>query len=324
MSRVTNQQLQAQLTASRNTLKQTQEQLSKAQTQLRENSKTLEETRRALEGTRKELSQTKEELAKLKVPSQEVVISEKKGKQRAYLFGLNYPGTENELRGCVPDVKLMSSILKGKFGYNPDDVHVYTDAELIGEKDILDYLSEGIVGLESGDFLFFHYSGHGTQVRDRDGDEPDGLDEAIYTRHGVVSDDEIAKVVGSIPAGVTVVMIFDCCNSGTICDLPYRFISQTYNLKESSKPFLADIITVVGCRDNQTSADAYIAERKGNYGALTSTLVKLIETQKTNNMNWKTLCTQLQTILKRGGYTQIPQLSSNKEELFNRPVKFSL
>lgn len=317
MSRVTNQQLQAQLTASRNSLKQTQEQLSQAQTQLRETYKTLDETR-------KELTQTKEELAQLKGPSSDIVVSEKKGKQRAYLFGLNYPGTENELRGCVPDVKLMSSILKGRFGYNPNDVHVYTDAELIGDKDILDYLREGIVGLESGDFLFFHYSGHGTQVKDLDGDEPDGLDEAIYTRHGVVTDDEIAKVVGSIPAGVTVVMIFDCCNSGTICDLPYRFISQTYNLKESSKPFLADIITVVGCRDNQTSADAYIAERKGNYGALTSTLVKLIETQKTDGLNWKTLCTQLQNILKRGGYTQIPQLSSNKEELFGRPVKFSL
>jgi hypothetical protein len=36
-------------------------------------------------------------------------------------------------------------------------------------------------GARSGDVLWCHFSGHGTQVRDRDGDEADGKDEAICT-----------------------------------------------------------------------------------------------------------------------------------------------
>jgi hypothetical protein len=32
--------------------------------------------------------------------------------------------------------------------------------------------------VKAGDSLFFMYSGHGTQVKDLDGDEDDGLDEA--------------------------------------------------------------------------------------------------------------------------------------------------
>ena len=34
-------------------------------------------------------------------------------------------------------------------------------------------------GVQSGDSLFFHFSGHGSQVIDHSGDEEDGLDETI-------------------------------------------------------------------------------------------------------------------------------------------------
>ncbi|KAL8277646.1 hypothetical protein RQP46_009919 [Phenoliferia psychrophenolica] len=34
-----------------------------------------------------------------------------------------------------------------------------------------------VEGAKPNDSLFFHFSGHGGQVADKDGDEPDGLDE---------------------------------------------------------------------------------------------------------------------------------------------------
>jgi hypothetical protein len=35
-------------------------------------------------------------------------------------------------------------------------------------------------GAQPNDSLFFHYSGHGGQTKDMDGDEEDGFDEVVY------------------------------------------------------------------------------------------------------------------------------------------------
>mmetsp|Transcript_41941 Transcript_41941/g.105773 ORF Transcript_41941/g.105773 Transcript_41941/m.105773 type:complete len:203 (+) Transcript_41941:1-609(+) len=79
---------------------------------------------------------------------------------------------------------------------------------------------------ESGDSLFMHYSGHGGQVPDEDGDEADGLDETMvpldYQSAGQIRDDDIFKaLVAPLPAGVRLTAVMDCCHSGTILDLPY-------------------------------------------------------------------------------------------------------
>jgi hypothetical protein len=52
-----------------------------------------------------------------------------------------------------------------------------------------------IGGTQPGDSLFFHYSGHGSQVVDHSGDEEDGLDETIcpvdFKSAGQIIDDEV-------------------------------------------------------------------------------------------------------------------------------------
>lgn len=78
---------------------------------------------------------------------------------------------------------------------------------------------------QPGDSLVFHYSGHGAQVRDRDGDEIDGLDESLlpvdYETEGRILDDEInATIVRPLPHGVILHAIVDTCFSGTLLDLP--------------------------------------------------------------------------------------------------------
>lgn len=44
-------------------------------------------------------------------------------------------------------------------------------------ENMLDAMRWLVRGARADDALFFHYSGHGGQVRDRDGDEIDGMDE---------------------------------------------------------------------------------------------------------------------------------------------------
>ena len=82
-----------------------------------------------------------------------------------------------------------------------------------------------------GDSIFLHYSGHGTKVKDLNGDEDDGYDEAImpvdYKKSGIIIDDELNDlIVKRLPAGIHVVALYDCCHSGTVLDLPYEYIAN--------------------------------------------------------------------------------------------------
>jgi hypothetical protein len=50
--------------------------------------------------------------------------------------------------------------------------------------------------------IWIHYSGHGSQVRDRDGNEADGMDEVVvpvdYTTAGFIVDDDIFNIIKNI------------------------------------------------------------------------------------------------------------------------------
>ena len=86
---------------------------------------------------------------------------------------------------------------------------------------ILDGLERLVGSGRPGDVLVFQYAGHGTQVRDLDGDETDdALDEAFcpvdFATGALLIDDDVAQVFSRIPAGVNVTCFIDSCNSGTI------------------------------------------------------------------------------------------------------------
>ncbi len=81
-----------------------------------------------------------------------------------------------------------------------------------------------LVGLTlPGDTLFFHFSGHGTQIPTDDPQETDGLDEAIVpTDMNVILDDDLRVIVCKLPLGAHFTMLADCCHSGTMLDHKVR------------------------------------------------------------------------------------------------------
>lgn len=110
--------------------------------------------------------------------------------------------------------------------------------------------------------FFFHYSGHGGQTEDLDGDEDDGYDETIYPvdheQAGVIIDDTMHDIlIRPLPAGCRLTAIMDCCHSGSALDLPYIY-STTGNLKEGN--IMADVGSGV-----LTAGMAYM---KGDMGAV--------------------------------------------------------
>ncbi|KAJ5677685.1 Metacaspase-1 [Penicillium maclennaniae] len=163
------------------------------------------------------------------------------GKRKALLIGINYFGQKGQLRGCINDVKNMSTYLNQNFGYAREDMVILTDDQQNPmsqptKANILRAMHWLVKDAQPNDSLFFHYSGHGGQTPDLDGDEDDGYDEVIYPVDfrvaGHIVDDEMHRImVQSLRPGVRLTAIFDSCHSGSALDLPYIY-STSGVLKE--------------------------------------------------------------------------------------------
>ncbi|KAI0871118.1 caspase domain-containing protein [Hypoxylon argillaceum] len=158
------------------------------------------------------------------------------GRRKALLVGINYFGQRGQLRGCINDVRNMSSYLAEHFGYKREDMVILTDDQQNPmsqptKQNLLRAMHWLVKDARPNDSLFFHYSGHGGQTKDLDGDEEDGYDEVIYPvdfrQVGHITDDEMHRImVRPLQAGVRLTAIFDSCHSGTALDLPYIYSTQ--------------------------------------------------------------------------------------------------
>jgi hypothetical protein len=158
------------------------------------------------------------------------------GRRKALLIGINYLGQRGQLRGCINDVKNMSTFINQYHGYARQDMVILTDDQqnpisIPTRANILRAMHWLVHDAKPHDSLFFHFSGHGGQTPDLDGDEEDGYDEVIYPvdfpTQGHIVDDEIHQImVSPLLPGVRLTAIFDSCHSGTAMDLPYVYSTQ--------------------------------------------------------------------------------------------------
>jgi hypothetical protein len=80
---------------------------------------------------------------------------------------------------------------------------------------LLDNLKDYSNRLQSGDFCFISYSGHGTRVKDLNGDETDGFDEALVLYDKLFIDDEFQLCWAKFNQGFKIFFINDSCYNGT-------------------------------------------------------------------------------------------------------------
>lgn len=104
--------------------------------------------------------------------------------KRAVLVGCNYPGTKAELKGCINDVDRMHRSLVEQFGFDDRDITVLIDTDRSYTQptgaNIRRALGDLVSTAKPGDYLFFHYSGHGTRLPAETGEDDDtGYDECI-------------------------------------------------------------------------------------------------------------------------------------------------
>ncbi|KAG8791164.1 Ca(2+)-dependent cysteine protease, partial [Ceratobasidium sp. 428] len=175
-----------------------------------------------------------------------------------YLDGQTFAdGRSMNLPGCHADANDMRELLAEKGGYSQKDIRILADVPGLPDSqrptrdNIIDGLKWLSNGCRPGDYRFFHYAGHGTQAEDLDGDEEDGMDEAIqpsdwatrYNREveGLIIDDEFRDcLVDPLPAGSTLTAVVDCCHSGTIFDMEQE--TKAHSHSENRVPTARGIV----------------------------------------------------------------------------------
>ena len=235
--------------------------------------------------------------------------------KRALLVGINYIGTQYELRGCINDVENVKNKLVSSYGYNDANIVTLTDNTTLKPTKavILDQFKNVLSNSVAGDQIFFAFSGHGSNVLDRSGDEKDGYDEMIVSKdlQGILDDELNAILKQYLKKDVTLFALFDSCHSGTVLDLKYQYLDSTgYNqstVNDRVEETVGNVCMISGCMDVQTSADAFINSK--SQGAMTWSFLETLNTK--SNLSWNELVVNMRNLLKTQ-YEQIPQFSCGK------------
>jgi hypothetical protein len=248
----------------------------------------------------------------------------------------------------------MSKFLKTVLKY--DKITEITDDTRIKptRANIISNLVNMVKNSKRGDRLLFLYSGHGSLIKDQNKDEVSGYDSCLCPidtlKNGkYIIDDEIRNnIVNKIPAGVRMTFIFDCCNSGTGCDLTYTLndnsdansvehneynnsimntpetemslvkkicklkMTRVQNTSKNSKykDSVGDVGMISACLDSQTAEDTY---ENGQYGgALCISLLELLKETGPTITNGELLM-RLRALIKQKQYSQKVQLMGGKQ-----------
>lgn len=247
-------------------------------------------------------------------------------KKFAVVIGINYIGTESELNGCINDAHNINDFLMGKCGFDRSNIMLMLDdksemSTMPTKSNIISALKTLVSKATKEGFteLWLSYSGHGSYVRDIDGDEDDGRDEVLcpcdYATSGMITDDYIyTNLVAKLPKSATLITMMDCCHSGTILDLPYIY-KTSLKQNNNKNSHVACAISISGCRDDQTSADAYIDNTYE--GAMTWALLQCLEKAK-YNIKTVDLVNNMRALLSKNQYTQYPLLAISATNDFGR------
>lgn len=262
-------------------------------------------------------------------------------KKNALLVGINDYKDINDLQGCVNDITNVRNVLKTYFGFTNSDIRVLTD-DRATKKNILFRLEKMVKESEKGDSLIFHFSGHGSQIRDRDGDElKDHMDELICPwdmnwDDGYITDDMLRAILDQLPKGVKMEIILDSCHSGTgtrdllldpltvngqgiviknrflrpPVDIECRFQGEEDKMKSvrsfrTDQEIILNHVLWAACKDNQTSADAWIDGRYN--GAFSYYFCKHVRESR-GIITREELHSRIAESLTHNNYSQSPQL----------------
>jgi hypothetical protein len=239
--------------------------------------------------------------------------------KKALLIGINYSNTPNELHGCINDVQNMRNALIDAYDYAMGNILTLRDDDATAmptRENILQALGRLVQESSMLQEIWIHYSGHGSYVADVNGDEMSGRDSTIcpcdFASRGMILDDELVAILNRMDPKCRVILLFDSCFSGSVCDLPWSFEfigGNTFSrsLVDRVKMSHPNIYMMSGSKDTQTSADVYVQNKY--QGAFTSAFLECLRacSHETSVLAlYRSIC----MYMKQNGYSQKPLLSS--------------
>jgi hypothetical protein len=221
--------------------------------------------------------------------------------RRALLIGIDAYPRIRPLDGCVNDSRLMRSVLVERFGFPEADITQLLDAAATRDA-ILGAFDALVAATGDGDVVVVHYAGHGSQMRDREGDEASGFDSTLMPwdtgrepdENRDITDDEIHLKLQALAAKTPhITLVVDACHSGTVTrdalgaktrsvapDLRPVTALAPSPLPPSRRtrgatgaggwlPLTDSYVLIAGCRDDEESKEYFPPEGGGPHGALT-------------------------------------------------------
>jgi hypothetical protein len=220
-----------------------------------------------------------------------------------------------------------------EWGFKEENIFILNEGDTNKGKptgfNINTILNKFVGNLRNGDKAVIFYSGHGMLVKNKLGNKESCIIPMDYKKAGVITSETIRYYLNKIPSGVNVFCLFDCCNSGSICDLKYHIFDTSYKKDVSSKmkkydsgewvmrqckninasktgsgtiETTANIVSLSGCWDDQVSYDLI------KNGALTMAFLSVIKFFKPETLDFEKLlqCIRGATLFLR--VNQTPQL----------------
>lgn len=200
--------------------------------------------------------------------------------------------------GPVNDAYSIAKCVK-KYGYEVYFLHNPHS------RNFLKYLDE-FFSRTTGHLVFF-YVGHGTSVRDLDGDEDDGYDEALVFDDGNIIDDVLVEhLIAKKNPENKMTLITDACHSGSVWDI------QGGNVLGRQLP--SNVISLSAASDSQTAKQTVI--ERLDQGVFTYNMTKVIKSKPSITPNQ--LQTEMRKVLRQ--YGQTFTVGSTSPELLTCPV----
>ncbi|MCD7902022.1 MAG: caspase family protein [Bacteroides sp.] len=237
---------------------------------------------------------------------------------RALFVGIdNYPETSGwpKIHGAN-DAELIIPLLKAN-GYSSKNIIQLLNGQAT-KANILNAFQKLQTQSVKGDCIYIHFSCHGQQMADDDGDELDELDEALipydadrrykkglYEGANHLRDDELERLLNKIRTKIgatgNIIVVLDACHSGTgtregddeefIRGTSYIFKPDNYIKpalkKDASKnrlipnPQMASITVFSACKEDEKNYEHYDNRPQKHYGSLSHALYTTLKNNQT-------------------------------------------
>ena len=249
------------------------------------------------------------------------------------------------------DIKLIKPVLL-KRGFSNSNIITLTN-EQATKKSITRALRKLSKESRKDDRIYIHFSCHGQQMADNNGDEADNLDEAlipydaprryqkgIYEGVNHLRDDELGVLLDSIRRRIgkdgEVILTLDACHSGTgdrdsdediyVRGTSYIFAPEDFNIVDKSfesaiydipsAPAMAAIVVIAACMPSQLNYEYRSPATGTYYGSLTYALCEILKSGEpvTFGVLESKLKTHVARLAPRRGKAQNPLINTDDKK----------